>query len=77
MLLFHKYWDFFLTDQHISNVGLNECENASFVQSETRTIVPRNVNLCRYEIIFFLAVSIAPVYYVLFRLEQIFQIFNS
>ena len=60
---------FFLVTNTFQILELYEYGNASFVQSETRTIVSRSVNLCIYEIVFSVAVSIAPVYRVLFRLE--------
>lgn len=35
----------FLNDELFQRLEANKCENTSFVQVETRTIVPRTVNL--------------------------------
>ena len=50
MFLFHTYWDFLSLIDTFQGLEANDCENTSFVQSETRKIVLHGVNLSMYEI---------------------------
>ena len=48
MFLFHTYLDFFLLTDTFQRLEANVCENTSFFQLETRTIVlhSANLNMC-------------------------------
>ena len=50
MFLIYTYWDFLLLTDTFQGLEANNCENTSFVQSETRKIVLHGVNLSMYEI---------------------------
>ena len=47
MFLFHMFLE--MTDK-FQRMEVNDCENTSFVQSETRTKVLHNVNLYMFEL---------------------------
>ena len=50
MFLLHTYLDLFLLTDTFQRLEANVCENTSFFQLETRTIVLHSANLNMYEI---------------------------